>query len=214
VDEQRATDAPRVLVVGQDALARRGLSALLDAHGALAVLGDAAPGAELEARLERLAPDVLVWDVPAGAPAAAELAAALEPLAVPVLALVGGPAQAEEALAAGARAVLARDADAETIAVAALALRQRLVTLDEALARTLLPFAPAGAAEPPEALTPREGEVLRLIAEGLSNRAIAERLAISEHTAKFHVASILAKLGAQTRTEAVVRAARLGLVYL
>lgn len=213
MEAQSAADAPRVLVVGEDALARRGLCSLLEAHGAVAVLGDAAPGAELEARLEALAPDVLVWDVPDGGPGGAELAAATEPVAVPVLALVRGPAQAEEALAAGARAVLPRDADAETLAVAALALRQRLVVLDEALALPLLQGLPRQATEP-EALTQREREVLRLVAEGLSNRQIAERLAISEHTAKFHVASILAKLGAQTRTEAVVRAARLGLVYL
>jgi DNA-binding CsgD family transcriptional regulator len=63
-------------------------------------------------------------------------------------------------------------------------------------------------------LTPREREVLALLAEGLSNKAIADRLAISEHTAKFHVNAVLAKLGVQRRTEAVVRAARLGLVTL
>nr|WP_236673772.1 response regulator transcription factor [Comamonas sp. JC664] len=66
----------------------------------------------------------------------------------------------------------------------------------------------------PDALTPREREVLGLLAEGLSNKAIADRLAISEHTAKFHVNAVLAKLGVQRRTEAVVRAAKLGLVTL
>ena len=63
-----------------------------------------------------------------------------------------------------------------------------------------------------EPLTPREREVLGLLAEGLTNRAIAERLGISEHTAKFHVNAILGKLGVETRTEAVGEAARLGLV--
>ena len=66
----------------------------------------------------------------------------------------------------------------------------------------------------PESLTPREREVLALLAEGLSNKAIADRLDISEHTAKFHVNAVLAKLGVQRRTEAVVRAARMGLVTL
>ncbi len=65
-----------------------------------------------------------------------------------------------------------------------------------------------------EDLTPREREVLGLLAEGLSNRAIAGRLGISEHTAKFHVHIILGKLGTQSRTEAVVQAARLGLITL
>ena len=65
-----------------------------------------------------------------------------------------------------------------------------------------------------EALTPRELEVLQLLAEGLSNKLIAARLGISEHTAKFHVNAILGKLGAQTRAEAVAQAARLGLLLL
>ena len=63
-----------------------------------------------------------------------------------------------------------------------------------------------------ESLTPREIDVLELLAEGLPNKAIAGRLQITEHTVKYHVAAILAKLGAQTRTEAVARAARLGLI--
>jgi two-component system, NarL family, nitrate/nitrite response regulator NarL len=63
-------------------------------------------------------------------------------------------------------------------------------------------------------LTPRELEVLRLLSEGLSNKLIAARLGVSEHTAKFHLNAILGKLGAQSRTEAIVQAARLGLVAL
>ncbi|HZY06001.1 MAG TPA: response regulator transcription factor, partial [Anaeromyxobacteraceae bacterium] len=65
-----------------------------------------------------------------------------------------------------------------------------------------------------EPLTPRELEVLGLLAEGLPNKAIAARLGISEHTAKFHVNAILGKVGAESRSEAIVRAARLGLVVL
>jgi DNA-binding NarL/FixJ family response regulator len=65
-----------------------------------------------------------------------------------------------------------------------------------------------------EALTPRELEVLEVLAQGLSNRAIAARLAISEHTVKFHVSSIFAKLGAENRTDAVRRGVRLGLIAL
>ena len=65
-----------------------------------------------------------------------------------------------------------------------------------------------------ESLTPREVEVLKLLAEGLSNRAIAFGLGISEHTVKFHVNAIMGKLGAQSRTEAAVRATQLGLLLL
>jgi DNA-binding NarL/FixJ family response regulator len=79
-----------------------------------------------------------------------------------------------------------------------------------------------GEVEPPgdagqplvEPLTPRELEVLRLMAEGLPNKGIAQRLEISEHTVKFHVNAILGKLGVESRTEAVVRATRLGLILL
>jgi DNA-binding NarL/FixJ family response regulator len=76
---------------------------------------------------------------------------------------------------------------------------------------------PAASAEAPglaEELTPREREVLQLLAEGLANKAIAQQLTISEHTVKFHVNAIMSKLGAQSRTAAVVRATRLGLVVL
>jgi len=65
-----------------------------------------------------------------------------------------------------------------------------------------------------EALTPREPEVLQVLAEGLSNRAIASRLNISEHTVKFHMSAIFAKLGAGNRTDAVRRGVRLGLIIL
>lgn len=67
---------------------------------------------------------------------------------------------------------------------------------------------------PAEELTPRELQVLQLVAEGLPNKAIAQRLHISEHTVKFHVAAILSKLDAHTRTEAVTRAVRQGLIIL
>jgi len=67
---------------------------------------------------------------------------------------------------------------------------------------------------PVDTLTPRESEVLHLIAEGLPNKQIAQKLSISEHTVKFHVNAILTKLGAQSRTEAVVRATRAGLIAL
>jgi two-component system nitrate/nitrite response regulator NarL len=73
---------------------------------------------------------------------------------------------------------------------------------------------PPPAPAPTEELTAREREVLQLLAEGLPNKAIAARLTISEHTVKFHVNAILTKLGVQSRTEAVVRAVRLGLIML
>ena len=85
---------------------------------------------------------------------------------------------------------------------------------DPDLTGVLLPNAESSPTPPVENLTPRELEVLQLLAEGLPNKTIARRLEISEHTVKFHVNAIMSKLNAQSRTEAVVRATQLGLILL
>jgi DNA-binding NarL/FixJ family response regulator len=129
-----------------------------------------------------------------------------------------GPEDAIEALAAGAAAILPRAAAGAEIIAAIKAVRHGLAALPhDTLATLLEELAPAE--EPAHGnagarLTPRELEVLAAMADGASNKAIARRLDISFHTAKFHVAAILAKLDADTRTEAVTRAAQLGLVML
>jgi DNA-binding NarL/FixJ family response regulator len=128
------------------------------------------------------------------------------------VALVASEAQAAEALRAGARAVLFRGASPDALAAAAVAAARGLSALDAALAREWLRL-PEPALRS-EGLTEREREVLSLLAEGLPNKTIAARLGISEHTAKFHVNAILAKLGAESRAAAIVKAARLGLVVL
>ena len=119
---------------------------------------------------------------------------------------------------ASAAAVLPRDADAAAIAAALTLLEAGLrllpdVALDRLRALAGAENAASGGDETP-VLTPREHEVLGAMADGASNKMIARRLGISFHTAKFHVASILAKLDADTRTEALARAARMGLVML
>ena len=127
-----------------------------------------------------------------------------------------GAASAAQAWQAGARGLLPRNADPAAIAAAAHSLAQGLVVLDrDVAAELLLAAAPDHTADAlVEPLTPREHEVLQLLAEGLTNRAIAQRLEISEHTVKFHVNAILGKLAAQSRTDAVMRATRLGLILL
>jgi DNA-binding NarL/FixJ family response regulator len=125
-----------------------------------------------------------------------------------------------EALDAGAVAILPRAAERNEIVVAIKAVTSGLAVLPRELLRTLLNGASAaeelldGNDEVRARLTPRELEVLAAMADGASNKAIARRLGISFHTAKFHVAAILAKLDADSRTEAVTRAAQLGLVML
>jgi len=192
------------VVVSDDPLVRGGLSALLQGEPALDVIGQG-PASDLpwdEA-------DVAVWD---GAPSAFEQRER-EARAVPAVVVLRDDGQAAPVLTAGARAVLARDVAGERLAAAVRAAAQGLLVLDPALAESLLrgraPLDP-----PLETLTARELEVLQLLAEGLSNKRVAARLAISEHTAKFHVNSILGKLGAQSRAEAVALALRQGLILL
>ncbi len=200
----------RVLVVADDPLARSGLAALLAEQAGIAVVAQAASTERIGRLLEAYDPDAVVLDLGTGDP---DRAAGLDALGVPVLALAPDGEHAAAALAAGARAVLLRDAEGSRLATALAAVTRGLLVLDEALREAVRPRAvPAEA--PVEALTPREREVLQLLSEGLPNRRIAERLAIGERTVKFHVNAILGKLGVATRTEAVVVAARLGLVSL
>jgi len=115
-------------------------------------------------------------------------------------------------LRAGALGALLRSAEAERLVAALRTVATGLGVFDPTLVRSLL--STRAAVRDSLQLTPREAEVLRLMAEGLSNKLIADRLKISEHTAKFHVNAILNKLDAETRTEAVVSAARRGLLML
>ena len=125
-----------------------------------------------------------------------------------------------DAFYAGARAILPRSAERNEIVSAIEAVANGLAVLPRELLLTLLNEASA-ADELPDGneavrarLTPRELEVLAAMADGASNKAIARQMGISFHTAKFHVAAILTKLNADSRTEAVMRAAQLGLVML
>ena len=206
-------DDLRVLVVADDPLARAGLATLLAGQPGCSVVGQVAGDVDLVATRQVYRPDVLVWDLGWGDPTQS-----LERLAglhdVPVVALVSDEAHAADAWAAGARGLLRREADVESLVAALRSVAQGLVSFDPVLAAALIP--PQDQAPTPlaEELTPRELEVLRLLAQGLPNKAIAQRLEISEHTVKFHVNAILGKLGVQSRTEAVVHATRLGLILL
>jgi DNA-binding NarL/FixJ family response regulator len=152
--------------------------------------------------------ELALWD--AGPRAAVALRSAFE--RTPTLALVRDEESALELLRAGALGVLLRSVDGERLVAALRAVAVGLGVFDPALLSTLL--AARAAPEDALSLTPREAEVLSLMAQGLSNKLIADRLKISDHTAKFHVNAILTKLGAETRTEAVVLAARRGLLML
>jgi DNA-binding NarL/FixJ family response regulator len=133
---------------------------------------------------------------------------------LPTIVLTPAPHEAWTARARrdGVRAVLRADATAEELAVALAATRAGLLALHpDAVAAAAVT---SGVAIGMTALTPREHDVLEMMAEGMSNRAIALRLKISRHTVKFHVASVLTKLGARSRTEAVTAGVRQGLISL
>ncbi len=201
--------AVRVLIVSEDPLAREGLAALLT--GAAVIVVGHVSAEEAGPSLAALAPEVVIWDPGL---AAAPLPAALEPAdgGPALLVLVPDADAAAEAWAAGARGVLARVAPRERLAAAVRALSEGLLVADGAPPAPAAPLpAPAHLAEE---LTRREQEALQLLAQGLTNRAIALRLGIAERTAKFHVNAILAKLGAANRSEAIVLAHHLGLIVL
>jgi DNA-binding NarL/FixJ family response regulator len=132
--------------------------------------------------------------------------------AVPVIALVSG--ETRRVWPANVRAVVPADVEANTLAaiITVVAAGYALVTRKDLAGEDSFADAPDAADEPWSALSPREREVLALLAEGASNKEIARALALSVHTVKFHIAALNEKLGARSRVEAVAIAIRSGLV--
>ncbi len=191
--------------MADDPLVRGGLAALLPEG--FVVVRAVPSDADLHAVVAATGAVAILWDAGDEIPTRGQLE-----LGVPVVLLVAPERKANEGLAAGAAGVLLRDLDAPRLAAALEAARVGLTIVDPRVAeRTARPALPEAPLEP---LTPREIEVLGLLAEGRSNREIALALGISVHTAKFHVDRILLKLEASSRTDAVVRAVRLGVLTL
>jgi DNA-binding NarL/FixJ family response regulator len=207
------SNGPRVLIVAESqALAATIEASLRDGPGLRVLVG--APRA-LDRLIEEHDPVVVVL-----AAAPARLPSALETMSrvsrgPAVILLAEDPRAAWTALArrAGVQAVLGRDAPPDQIAAAVDAVTAGLIALDPDAIRPA-PLATGSATGEEPALTPREREVLAMMAEGLSNRMIARRLGISTYTVKFHVASILSKLRVRSRTEAVTLGVRSGLISL
>ena len=204
----------RILIVAGDPLARAGLAALLTDQTHLTVVGQVAVDGDLISHISAYLPDVLLWDLGWNPAALLDRLADFTELGPPVLVLVPDDGYTSQVWATGVRGLLLREASAAAVAAALSGLAQGLVVLDATLANVAVQSPIATPTPLSEPLTPRETEVLRRMAEGLSNKLIARDLAISEHTVKFHVNAIMGKLGAQSRTEAVVRATRAGLILL
>jgi two-component system, NarL family, response regulator YdfI len=209
----------RVFIVAAPLRSRRELTALLDDAPDVEVVGTASSFAGAEEGWEEL--DVLL--IRDSSESTDELFDSLEDSGLlrqpPVLLLLEQATQnkVNRAIQLGIRGVLPADVAAVQLISAVIAVARGLVVLQPgelALAAASTRTRNGGAAELFEPLTPREKEVLQMLASGLGNKEIAAYLEISEHTAKFHVASILSKLGASSRTEAVSMGLRRGLILL
>ena len=210
----------RVLVWAKSAITRAGLEAIVQADPRFEVAGPGSRSADLVSVLRESAPDVILLDL-AGTSISRVLPGYSDhPAAPPIVVLVESPLRADllRVLQAGVRAVLAGDSHPTEITAALEAAQAGLSVFSAEILDVLVPTSGELSAEgelpPGEPLTERESNVLALMAEGAANKEIAARLHISEHTVKFHVSSILAKLGAATRTEAVARGYREGLIVM
>jgi DNA-binding NarL/FixJ family response regulator len=211
----------RVRVRAESAITQAGLEAILEADERFQVVRRATSSRSITPTLpDGMEADVLL--VEGGESALSSSVPAQEPQlpAPPVVVLVDAPARSEvlRLLQAGIRGILLRDAPPHELTAALLAATDGLAVVSPEILETMFPASSGQvdeeesfAAEP---LTAREGEVLALLAVGASNKEIAARLHVSEHTAKFHVSTILSKLGAATRAEAVARGYRQGLILI
>ena len=176
----------RVLVVARDRLARAGLAALLDQQPGAIAVGQVGGCKEVKQGLETYQPDVVLWELGWEPSVDLECLAQMPEDAPPALVLIPDQFLAADAWAAGASGLILRDIDPSRLLAGLVAVGQGLQVLGPGLP-VAGPPTRSTAAGTVTALTPRELEVLRLLAEGLPNKGIASRLGISEHTAKFHV---------------------------
>jgi DNA-binding NarL/FixJ family response regulator len=195
----------RVLVVDDHAMVRAGLTTLLEAEGDIAVVGSAGDGAAaVDAAADSL-PDVVLMDlsmpVVDGAEATRRVLAAVPDTKVVVLTSFSDRARVSEALAAGAVGYQLKDCEPAELLGAVRAAAAGNVPLDPRVARVLLPD-PTG--RPADVLSPREREVLRLVAAGMANKQIARALGISERTVKAHLGKVFRQLGVVDRTSAAL----------
>ena len=198
----------RLLIAAPSAVVRAGLETLVAGDPAVEVAGSFADLSSVEA----LRPDVVLAALPVE-----ELAPPADGVAPAIVLLSADaqPAWSSEVLRLGVRAMLPRDATPAEVLAAVEAASTGLAVVDPHDLEALLSASnPTTASAESTVLTPRELEVLRLMAEGAANKNIAWKLGISEHTVKFHVASILAKLNASTRTEAVAIGIRKGMILI
>lgn len=221
-DDQTPDDPPiRVLVVDDHLVVRQGIRTLLGGEDDVDIVGEAADGREAVEKAAELTPDVVLMDLAlpelGGAEAIAAIAERSPESKVLILTGTSVDEQIFDALEAGALGYLSKTAQGDEVLGAVRRLHRGEPSLPPELTRRLL--ARLGTPEdeadrPVEPLTDREVEVLQLVAAGLSNRGIAERLGVSETTVRTHVSRILAKLEVANRVQAALYALRVGIASL
>ena len=232
---QEAPTRPAQLVIADDhALVRKGIRSMLDGEPGLEVVGEATNGREALQLCHRLRPDLVLMDVRMpemdGLEATRAIKQEFPRVAVLMVTMHENPEYLYEALKAGAAGYVLKKSSAEEVINAVRQALDGEGPLNPTLAAQLLRKLaseeehpqqgreprpdPEKRSEPPEALTPREVEVLRLLTKGLTNRQIAQNLVVSAGTVKVHVQHIIGKLGVSDRTQAAVRAIQLGLLAL
>jgi two-component system, NarL family, response regulator YdfI len=211
----------RVLIVATSAITQSGIQTVLRGGGALRVVGTISGYGLLAESVEELQPEVVVAEVSGaerGLPEELAKLAEESPVGIVLVVEESSAERDTEALRAGARAIVPRSLSPGAIVAAVEAVGSGFAVvpyeeLESLLRETAMPRR-ATAPALVEALTAREIEVLGMMVEGWGNKEISTRLGISEHTVKFHVASIMGKLNATSRTEAVTLGIRHGLVML
>jgi two-component system, NarL family, response regulator YdfI len=211
----------RVLIVATSAITQSGIENVLRNGGSLQIVGAISGYGSLAESVEELQPDVVIAEISGQQRALPEELARLaeeSPLGIVLLVDESSAERDAEALRAGVRAIVPRSVSRSAIVAAAEAVGSGFAVVPHEELENLLreTAIPRRTGTPPlvEALTAREVEVLGMMVEGWGNKEISTRLGISEHTVKFHVASIMGKLNATSRTEAVTLGIRHGLVML
>lgn len=210
----------RILIVDDHAIVRKGIRALLATERDLLVIGEACDGAEAISQAQALSPDVILMDLVMphvdGIQATQRIASQQPGLRILVLTSFAGDDKVFPAIKAGALGYLLKDSSPEELIQAIRQVHRGEPFLEPSIARKVLTELSTPPKKPltPDPLTARELDILRLVAQGRSNKEIAEELCITEMTVRTHVSNILAKLHLASRTQAALYALREGIASL